>query len=306
MTPRRGAASRRFSVQEALKQKVLSAFPHLSKNQRKVATALLAQPNDLPFLTTDQLARQLGVSKATIVRLAQSLGYRGFTELQREISGALQSDLSDVPEIIETLEDHASEDTLNRVAEADIRNTRETVRHADRRVFVEVVRMFVRARRVYVVGMGVSSLLAELLAHELHQVAVDVRTAGSVRMPFIEFLALAGPRDVVVGFSFPPYSRQTIQALAFARKRGAAVIAVTDLMTSPATFEAAKVIVVQTKNMLYTNSVAAVTTVINALATEVARKNKRTVSAVLQDVGRALDETDQYLLKRSAPKKRIP
>ena len=304
MTPSHRSASRRLSVQEALKQKVMSVFQRLPANQRKVASALLEHPDDLPFLTTDQLARQLEVSKATIVRLAQSLGYRGFSELQREMSGALQSDLSNVREVIGTLEKRAAEDTLGRVANADMVNIQETVRHLHREVFRDVARLLARARRVYTVGMGVSSLLADLLAYELHQVAVDVRSGGSLPMPLIELLALAGPRDVVVGFSFPPYTRQTVEVLAFAHKRGVPVVVVTDLMTAPATFQATKVVVVQTKNMLYTNSVAAVATVLNALATEIAVKNKRTVTSVLQDVGRAMDATDQYLLKREPSRRR--
>lgn len=307
MTPApRAQHSRRSTVQDALKRKVLSVFQQLPANLQKVATALLEHPDDLPFMTTDKLARQLGVSKATIVRLAQRLGYRGFTELQRELSGALQSDLSNVRQIIGTIEEHAAEDTLQRVGDIEVRNVQETISHIDRTVFREIVRMLIRARRVYTVGSGISELLAELTAYDLHQVAIDARPSHSLPMHAVEMLSLAGPADVVIAFSLPPYTRQTIETITHIRKRGVPVIAFTDMMTSPITFHADQVIVVQTKNMMYTNSITAVSAVMNALVTEIALKNKNTVASVLQDVGKALDETNHYLLKRESKRRRIP
>jgi DNA-binding MurR/RpiR family transcriptional regulator len=246
------------------------------------------------------------VSKATIVRLAQRLGYRGFTELQRELSGALQSDLSNVRQIIGTIEEHAAEDTLQRVGDIEVRNVQETISHIDRGVFREIVRMLIRARRVYTVGSGISELLAELTAYDLHQVAIDARPSHSLPMHAVEMLSLAGPADVVIAFSLPPYTRQTIDTITHIRKRGVPVIAFTDMMTSPITFHADQVIVVQTKNMMYTNSITAVSAVMNALVTEIALKNKNIVASVLQDVGKALDETDHYLLKRESKRRRIP
>jgi DNA-binding MurR/RpiR family transcriptional regulator len=44
---------------------------------------------------------------------------------------------------------------------------------------------------------------------------------------------MIGPADVLLAISVKPYTRQTVQAARYAKKRGARVIAVTDSEVSP-------------------------------------------------------------------------
>ena len=50
--------------------------------QRKVADYILKNPTEVPFMTTDQLAVVIGVSVATVMRLAYALGYTGYSHFQ--------------------------------------------------------------------------------------------------------------------------------------------------------------------------------------------------------------------------------
>jgi DNA-binding MurR/RpiR family transcriptional regulator len=54
---------------------------------------------------------------------------------------------------------------------------------------------------------------------------------------------------------------------------------------------------VKTKNVLYTNSVAAIITVLNALVTEVALRNKSAVASMMKQVAKAMDDSGAYLRK---------
>lgn len=287
--------SNHLSVQKALNNKILEVFQKLPANQQKVANYILNQPNELAFVTTDILARRLGVSKPTIVRFARSLGYDGFADLQKECLGALQSDLTNVNKYMGELKRQAQNEALSRVVEAELQNIDETLNHFDRAVFNEVVSLLLHATHVFTMGMGVSSLLSQFLAYELNQVAVNARSISTGPMRFVELLGLAKKGDVVVAFSFPPYSRETVDAAQFARKRGADVIAITDIRTSPITFHATQVIVGRTKNMLYTNSIAAISILINAIVTDIAIKNKKAITSTLEAISRAMRETDQYI-----------
>jgi DNA-binding MurR/RpiR family transcriptional regulator len=289
------SSSSHLSVQKALHRKILDTFQDLPANQQKVANYILNQPNELAFLTTDLLARKLSVSKPTIVRFARSLGYEGFADLQKECLGALQADLSNVNKYMGELKRQTQNEALTRVVEAELRNIDETLNHFDRTVFNDVVSLLLRAKHVYTMGIGVSSLLSQFFAYELNQVAVHARSISSGPTRFVELLGLAHKGDVVVAFSFPPYSRETVEAAKFARERGAEVIAITDIRSSPITFHASQVIVGRTKNMLYTNSVAAITILINAIVTEIALKNKKAITPTIEAISRAMRDTDQYL-----------
>ena len=288
-------SSSHLTVQKALNKKIVDVFQRLPANQRKVANYILQKPNELAFVTTDLLARRLKVSKPTIVRFARSLGYDGFTELQQECLGALRSDLSSVNEFLGELKEQTHDEALTKVVEAEVENINETLNHFDRRVFDDVVSMLVRARNVLTMGVGVSSLLSQILAYELTQVAISARSIAASPMRFVEQLALAKKKDVVVGFSFPPYSRETIDAAQFAKERGVQVISVTDTLTSPMTYHADRVIVVRSRNMLYTNSIAAISIMMNAIVTQIALKNKKVITPTMELVSRQMRKTGQYM-----------
>jgi DNA-binding MurR/RpiR family transcriptional regulator len=294
MTTSHGTSSH-LTVQKALNKKILAVFQRLPENQKKVADYILQQPNELAFVTSDTLARRLKISKPTIVRFARSLGYEGFTDLQQECIGALHSDLSNVPKFMGELKRQTHNEALERVVEAELQNINETLGHFDRTVFNEIVALLLGAKQVFTMGVGISSLLSQILAYGLSQVAIHAHSIAAGPMRFVEMLAFAKKGDVVVGFSFPPYSRETIDAAAFSKKQGATVIAFTDSRTSPITFHAEQVIVVRTKNMLYTNSISAISIMMNAIVTELALKNNKAITPIMEVVSRVMHETDQYI-----------
>lgn len=282
---------------DALKAKILEAYQRLPSNQQRVADFILKQPHDLAFLTTDSLSRALKISKATIVRFAQSLGYQGFTELQNEVLDAVQSTIRAPDRYMIDLGKLKGDETLMLVAQHEVRNIDRTVHYIDRSTFAGAVEVLLSARRVYTMGIGVSSLLAEVLSYELNQVGIESQALESGKLRFVEHLALARRGDVLVGFSFPPYSRETIDAARYARQRGLSVVTITDKLTSPITFHANHVLAVQTENMLHTNSISAISVVINALVTDVALKNKPAASKMFKDSTQILKQTEEYVDK---------
>jgi DNA-binding MurR/RpiR family transcriptional regulator len=239
------------------------------------------------------------VSKATIVRFAQSLGYRGFTQLQNEVLDAVQSTLRTPERYKISLGKITNEGTLTLVAQHEVQNINRTVQYVDLRTFKSVVDVLGSARRVYTMGIGISSLLAQVLSYELNQVGIESQALESGRLRFVEHLALARRGDVIASFSFAPYSKETIDAAKYARKRGLTVVTITDKLTSPITFHAQHVLAVRTENMLHTNSISAISVVINALVTDVALKNKTAVSKMFKESTQILHQTDEYVEKRS-------
>ena len=91
------------------------------------------------------------------------------------------------------------------------------------------------------------------------------------------------PKDLLIVFSFPPYSKETIDAAEYAHKRKIDVIAITNKHASPATFFTKANLIVRSENMLYTNSFAAISVLINAIATACAIKDKQRAKKILKE-----------------------
>jgi DNA-binding MurR/RpiR family transcriptional regulator len=87
-----------------------------------------------------------------------------------------------------------------------------------------------------------------------------------------------------VAFSLPPYSNETIDAVKFAKEKGIRTIAISNKPSSPVTFYSETQLIVQSKNMLFTNSFASISVLINAIATECALRNKSKANRMLKEL----------------------
>ena len=65
----------------------------LPKTQRVLARHVLRNYQSVAFATITELARQTGVSEASVVRFANALGYSGYPALQKEIRRIVRADL---------------------------------------------------------------------------------------------------------------------------------------------------------------------------------------------------------------------
>jgi DNA-binding MurR/RpiR family transcriptional regulator len=275
---------------------IRSRYPSLPENQRKVADFLLQHIREVPLLSILEIEKRTGTSKATIVRLAQSLGFTGFLQLRTKLKRGVQSALA-VSGVFPLLEGPDRREALGIVARQDVKNINQTISHIDRPTFEDVARMFIGARHVYTLGLGISFLMAQILAYSLRQVAVRATAFSHDHATFMEQMLFAGPADVLCAFSFPPYSRETLDVAAAAARRKIPVIAITDKLTAPITFHSRKVLAIRSQNVLFTNSFSAISVVINALATEVAMRNREKALTLMKDIDDLLAQSGHYAVE---------
>lgn len=268
-------------------------YPDLPANQKRVADYLLHHLQEVAFLSILDLERRSGVSKATVVRFAQSLGFSGFAGLRDRILEGVQLQIR-IPERFALNAAGDQADTLAAVARQDVENINQTINHLERATFGDVAARILGASRVYTAGLGISSLMAQILAYSLNQVAVRASALVHGYETFLEQAAFLTPEDLLIVFSFPPYSRETIDLVRVASGRKIPVVALTDRMTSPVSFHAAAVIPIRSRNMLFTNSFSAISVVMNAIATEVALRNRDRALSMTSENERLLRETGHY------------
>jgi DNA-binding MurR/RpiR family transcriptional regulator len=146
-----------------------------------------------------------------------------------------------------------------------------------------VIDRILKSKKVYTAGLGISYLLAEILAYQLTQVGISSSVLQHSHTLFNEHILFLNQKDLLIVFSFPPYSKETIEAAEYANKRKIDVIAVTNKHASPATFYTKADLIVKSKNMLYTNSFAAISVLINAIATACAVKDKKRAQNILNE-----------------------
>lgn len=275
-----------------IKEKITSRYNSFPKNQRKIADYFINNFDKIPFLNVQDLSLATGASVASIVRFAQRAGFKGFSELRYAITGSLQKELHN-KEIFPLFEKHkVDEDLLTEVANQDIKNINDTLNLIERKTFNFVINRISKSDRVFTAGLGISYLLSELLAYQLTQVGISSSVLQHSHTLFNEHILFLNPKDLLIVFSFPPYSKETIEAAEYANKRKIDVISITNKHASPATFFTKANLIVKSENMLYTNSFAAISVLINAIATACAIKDKQRAKKVLK-------ESEEIMIKQN-------
>jgi DNA-binding MurR/RpiR family transcriptional regulator len=286
------AQNGRYGIPE-LERSVRDRYPVLPENQKKVADFFLAHSREVPFLSVTEIEKRTGASKATVVRLAQSLGFSGFLELRRKMRDGMQeamgiSDDYPFPTGI------TPKETLDAVAQQDLKNIQQTMQHIDRAAFHSVANAVIKAGHVYTLGLGISSLMAEILSYSLSQVAVPATALLHDYKTFLDQVPFLKQGDLLIAFSFPPYSRETVDAVKAAANRKVRIVGITDRITSPVSYHATFVLPIRSTNMIFTNSISAISVVINALVTEVALKNRSRALRLQKEVGLMLREAGHF------------
>ncbi len=258
---------------EEIRTHIHEHYPGLSRNQKKVADYFIENFDKIPFNSVQDLAKATGASVASVVRFTQSIGFSGFSEIRDTVANSLQSQLENNKKF-PLIQNSELDNLLITVANQDIKNINETLQIINAADFKEAVTMIHKARRVYTAGLGISYLLSQILAYQLMQVGIGATCYNHNFTTFLEQALLMIKDDLMILLSFPPYSTETIELAKAAHNKGSKVIAITNKPAAPASFYADKTLVVKSKNLLYTNSIAAVSVLINAISTECAIQNR--------------------------------
>ena len=272
-------------------------YADLTQAQKRIAEAIVDNPEFVAFATVDKLSAQLGIASSTIVRFAYRLGLDGYPELQERVRVLVRSRLRGADdEGDDSSIAHLGDSTAAASLRHDLDNLRNTIAELDAETVEKAVDVICRARRVFFTGGLASGPLAEYTAHTFNRLrgGAQVLSLGDTAA---EILGLT-PDDALVVFSFPPYASQTLQVLDAARKRGVTVVGITDSLISPL----GKVDVTLTSRVSGVgpqNSLVAPMGIINVLLNGVAARSPGSADRYRQIFG-LLDEWNAFFLKGNA------
>lgn len=240
----------------------------LTDGQRLLANRLLVEPA-AGFTSAERLAREVRVSIPTVVRFAQALGYAGYGEMRQALVTEARETRGKQARFLQT--PSGAMQTLEEVLRRDVANMENTVHQVDSRTLEEVVKALSGARHRVVLGRGISCHMAGLLAYLLTQVGLTSVADQSV--DFATQVSHLSPKDLLVAFSFHPYSRETLDAVTYARERRVPVVGFTDRQGAPLSKLATWLFPLCGENLLYSHSLSGFMLMANALAVLAASKD---------------------------------
>lgn len=271
----------------------------LSKGHRRIAEYIVEHYDKAVFMTASRLGEKVGVSESTVVRFASALGYEGYPQLQRALQELVRHRLTAVQRF-EMASDIDQSEVLRTVLRADMQNIRTTIEDIDAVAFDEVVERITNAKKLYVMGVRSAAPLAQFLGYYLSFIFDNVRVVGESTTDVFEQISRISEDDLLIGISFPRYSTRTLEAMQFAKARGAQVVALTDGPMSPLHSVASQCLTARTDMASFVDSLAAPLSVINALVVAVGLRKRDELSEHFRLMEGIWDEYKVYLGKDRA------
>lgn len=276
------------------------SYADLTQAQKRIAEAIVEDPDFVAFATLDKLASKLEVASSTIVRFTYRLGLDGYPDLQARIRRMVKSRMrsTQVSEIdASSSVAHLGDGTASRSLARDIENLNRSVLELDPSTLDVVVRRLLKAARIYFSGGLASDWLAEYAALNVSRIrgnawVVDHRHAAATLLDM-------NRKDVLVVFSFPPYASQTMQILEAARKQLATIVAITDSPISPVGQQADITLTAHVSGIGPQNSLIGPMALLNAMLNGIAAGSDNSGERYRKIFG-LMGEWDTFILKSDA------
>ncbi|NLL37996.1 MAG: MurR/RpiR family transcriptional regulator [Clostridiales bacterium] len=271
------------------------SYGGFSKGQKRIARYIRENFDKAAFMTASKLGKNAGVSESTVVRFATEIGYAGYPEMRKALQEMIRNRLTSVQRIEVARNVMDSKDTLASVLHADMEKIQMTIESVDKEQFDNAVQKILKARNIYIVGARTSAALSIFLGFYFNLLFANVKMLHESPISEVfEQVMRVSAEDVIIGISFPRYSKRTIKTLRLCKDIGASVIGITDTKTSPVAKIADISLLAKSDMVSFVDSLVAPLSLINALIVAVGNETNEKLNYTFEELERIWDEYEVY------------
>lgn len=215
-----------MSVLNVIRAKLVS----LTEAEREIGQFIIDDPERMLTLSSAELAAATGRSQSSVVKFSQKIGYEGYQQLKLAVTRAKAQEWRVPTGMIHgTIDAGDNFVTIQqKLVASKVSSMQQTMQANNEDDVMRVVNSLIGARRVYLAGVGASSLVARDLSYKLMKLGIVVLIDSDSHVQFANAATINGD-DVLFAISYSGSSVETIRLAEFARSRGAAIIAMTGL-----------------------------------------------------------------------------
>ena len=222
---------------QSIAEKLREGLDIFSSTERRIAHRLLSEYPIAGLQSATELARSVGVSTPTVLRLVARMGYASYMDFQRtlreELAAQLSTPLSKFPGM-PTQQAGMPETAIEGFAEAVQGNIRETFANLTLTEFHNAAQLLTDPRsRVHLVGGRFTDALALYLSVQLRILRPGVSHLQEQESNWRDQLLDMGKRDVLVIYDIRRYQPSLLRLANAAAGRQVRVILLTDQWLSP-------------------------------------------------------------------------
>lgn len=273
-----------------LEQMIKEKIDALSPGQKKAAEYILQNYESFSYSTLAKLSKEIKVSETTIIRLAYSLGFDSFSEMQQQVREHILAEPLQVPD--EVLQNG---NFYQKIITREITALENWVAHIDDSAFDHFMDILLDADRILVTGARASYHAANWFGSVLNRLLGNSTVVKEFYDPRMELLADITEKTAVCCITFARYTKWNYRYCEIAKKRGAKILTITDSLLSPVSGISDETILVDSyKDKMGLNSCVCLYCLFNALIAKIQERKTDEVPSRLKMLEEVYTDLDLF------------
>ncbi|AGH81507.1 RpiR family transcriptional regulator protein [Psychromonas sp. CNPT3] len=206
-----------------------------SNSAKKIGQFILKHSEEIPFLSSQELALKINVSQSSIIKFTQRIGFKGYSAFKLTLSEEIGRQKT-MPHPTHLHNQINANDpillTAQKLLEEKSRALIETTNAINIKQFDTVVKLINKANRVQIIGIGGSGLCAQDLSFKLLKIGIITLCVQDSHVQIASAQTLE-KKDVQIVISYSGNRKEMLLAAEIAHEKGAKVIAITSKCSSP-------------------------------------------------------------------------
>lgn len=205
-------------------------LPTLPTGPATVARHIVDHPGEVAGMSLGQLARATATSESTVTRLATAAGFRGYRDLRIQVAvaaGAITREDPDDGQLTSDIsQDDPADQTVAKLAAEECSAITDTAATLDPQAVREAATALAGARRIVVIGIAASGLVALDLAGKLSRIGLVAQAVTEGHEALTTALVLQ-PGDALVMVSSSGGTTDVVEPLEVALAHQVTTVALT-------------------------------------------------------------------------------
>jgi DNA-binding MurR/RpiR family transcriptional regulator len=206
-------------------------LPSLLPAERKVGEFILKNAENAIGMSVGEVAREAGVSEATVIRFCRAANFLGFADLKIALARELVTPIASAIHEDITEKDNVAA-LARKVFEANIGTLKDTLAVIDPRSVERAIGILDTAGKTLVIGVGTSAPIAFDAYTKLMRLGLPVSLQTDGHLQMME-AALLKKGDAILAISHSGSTKDPVETVRVGRNAGARSVSVTHSLLSP-------------------------------------------------------------------------
>ncbi|MCI8415919.1 MAG: MurR/RpiR family transcriptional regulator [Lachnospiraceae bacterium] len=271
----------------------------LTKSEQKVLDFIMVHREEACYFTSSELAEATRVSGATVIRVANKLGFSKFSQFRRELQSEMLhqrqrgSEVSSSPELLQDIRERNEREILEACRAKHTQNISEAFIKNGYDKYIRIADLIIGAEKVFLIGYRMATGTIDFFGRLLKLCRGNVICITDVGMMTEELYDLT-ERDCVVLISFPRYSENVLMTLELVKEKGSKLVILTEKITGSITNGADYVLLAERSGVSFFNSYLGMMANVEMLMSIISNKKFEETERRLEIREKYLERNKQY------------